>query len=162
MYFIVLFCLCTSFLFYPFFNMFGFMNTYIWSINTKYIFFLLLWFKETENMGGIFIRKLQKTISGLVLWQQKSQIPTFLVQLEGLGIRTAKMLYFVVRQFFITSDMGTVLCMLSSRLTSVRFFWEVFEPCNDEVRQPLTPSSFDWYITWKIVSFYTFMLIVNV
>lgn len=69
------------------------------------------------------------------LWQQKSQSLTFLVQLEGVGIRTAKMLYFIVWCFFSTSDMGMVLCMLSSRLTSVRFFWKVFEPYNDEVRQ---------------------------
>lgn len=155
-------CLCTSFFFYPFLNMFRFMNAFMWSINTKHIFFLLLWFKETENMGGIFIRKLQKTISGLVLWQQKCQSPTFLGQLEGLGIRTTKMLYFIVWQFFIASDTGTVLCMLSLRLTSVRYFWVVFKPCNDEVRHPLTPSSFDWYVTWKIVSLYMFMLIVNV
>lgn len=25
--------------------------------------------------------------------------------------------------------------------------------CNDEIRQPLTPSSFDWYVTWKICVF---------
>lgn len=115
--------LCTSYLFNQFFNMFGFMNAFIQSINTEHIFFYFALIQRTW-MARIVIRKLQRGISGLVLWQQQYQFSAFLIQLECLGIEATKMLCFVVWQCFIPSDMGAVLCMLSSRMTSVRFFWK--------------------------------------
>lgn len=58
-----------------------------------------------------------------------AEIPVsyFLVQLEGLGIGTTKILYLVVWQFFITLDMEAVLYMLYLRLTNTSFLGEVFK-----------------------------------
>lgn len=138
MYSIVLFCLpvCVPASFFIHFLtcLVSWMHLYGLPIPSTF-FFLLLWFKETENTDGIFIRKNYKAL--FLGWFVTAEIPVsyFLGPAGRCGYQNSKNVVLYSMMFFSTSDMGMVLCMLSSRLTSVRFFWKVFEPYNDEVRQ---------------------------